>query len=166
MGPGRRGLPAVAADRARDRPPAGRGGGLSRARHDVPPAPPVRALRGALPSRTGAGRRGGCSARDRTGPRIPRRAGAGSRERRGAHALLSSALEDARRLAPQGDLVAELETRTGLACLHLDRAEEAEEHLMRGAALADRLGDRVERAFAERALARLDAVRGDAMAMG
>jgi transcriptional regulator with GAF, ATPase, and Fis domain len=83
----------------------------------------------------------------------------------GAYALLSPALEDARRLAPQGDLVAELETRTGLACLHLDRAEEAEEHLARGAALADRLGDRVERAFAERALARLDAVRGDAMAM-
>ena len=81
-----------------------------------------------------------------------------------ALALLIPALEDARRLAPQGDLVAELETRTGLAYLHLDRAEEAEEHLARGAALADQLGDRVERAFAERALARLDSVRGDAAA--
>jgi transcriptional regulator with GAF, ATPase, and Fis domain len=80
-------------------------------------------------------------------------------------AYLAPALEEALRLAPQGDLVAELETRTGLALLHLGRNDEAQVHLLRGVALADQLGDRVERAFAERALARLDAARGDAMAM-
>src|SRR5439155_1239760 len=49
---------------------------------------------------------------------------------------------------------------------HLEQNDEAEEHLARGAALAEQLGDRVERALAERARGRLDAVRGDADAMG
>ena len=60
------------------------------------------------------------------------------------------------------DLVAELETRLGLALLAAGRVADAPVHLERGAALAARLGDGVEQAIAERALARLDAARGDA----
>ena len=82
-----------------------------------------------------------------------------------AIAFLEPALEEARRLAPRGDLVAELETRTGLALLGLERHDVAQAHLLRGAMLAEQLGDRVERSIAERALARLDAVRGDSVAM-
>jgi transcriptional regulator with GAF, ATPase, and Fis domain/tetratricopeptide (TPR) repeat protein len=80
----------------------------------------------------------------------------------GALQLLESALEPARQSAPQGDLVAELETRTGIALLALGRIPEAQTHLARGAALAARLGDRIEEAIADRALGRLDAARGDA----
>ncbi|HKQ56957.1 MAG TPA: sigma 54-interacting transcriptional regulator [Candidatus Eisenbacteria bacterium] len=79
-----------------------------------------------------------------------------------ALALLEPALEDARLSAPQGDLVMELETRTGLALLHLGRLEEAQGHLLAGLALSERLGDRLEQAIAERSLARLDALRGNA----
>jgi transcriptional regulator with GAF, ATPase, and Fis domain len=75
--------------------------------------------------------------------------------------LLAPALEEALRLAPHGDMAAELETRYGLALLHAGRAEEAQAHLVRGAALAERVGDRIEQAIAHRALARLDAVRGN-----
>jgi len=80
----------------------------------------------------------------------------------GAAALLAPALEEARQAAPQGDLVAELETRLGLALLVAGRTADAQAHLVRGAALAGRLGDRIEEAIAERALAQLDAVRGNA----
>ena len=76
--------------------------------------------------------------------------------------LLAPALEEALRLAPHGDMAAELETRYGLALLHAGRAEEAQAHLVRGTALAERVGDRIEQAIALRALARLDAVRGNA----
>ena len=82
-----------------------------------------------------------------------------------ALAMLAPALDEARRIAPEGDLVAELEIRTGQAMLQLERIEEAEKHLTRGAGLAEKLGDRVERAYGERSLARLDAVRGDQAAM-
>ena len=83
----------------------------------------------------------------------------------GAIALFEPALEEALHLAPQGDLVAEIESRYGLALLGAGRADEAQAHLLRGAALAAQLGDRIEEALAERWLARLDAVRGDAAAM-
>ena len=79
-----------------------------------------------------------------------------------ALALLEPALHDARRSAPQGDLVAELETRTGLALLAAGRTTEAQAHLVRGAALAAQLGDSIEAAIADRALAQLDAARGNA----
>jgi transcriptional regulator with GAF, ATPase, and Fis domain len=81
---------------------------------------------------------------------------------RAALALLEPALHAARRSAPQGDLVAELETRMGLALLAAGRAPEAQAHLVRGAALAAQLGDSIEAAIADRALAQLDAVRGAA----
>lgn len=79
-----------------------------------------------------------------------------------ALALLEPALHEARRSAPQGDLVAELETRMGLALLAAGRTPEAQAHLVRGAALAAQLGDSIEAAIADRALAQLDAVRGNA----
>ncbi|HEY6865808.1 MAG TPA: sigma 54-interacting transcriptional regulator, partial [Candidatus Eisenbacteria bacterium] len=80
----------------------------------------------------------------------------------GAIQLFEPALEDARRIAPQGDLAAELETRLGIALLESGRAEEAQPHLLRGAALSEQIGDRIEQAIATRALARLDAARGNA----
>jgi transcriptional regulator with GAF, ATPase, and Fis domain/Tfp pilus assembly protein PilF len=79
-----------------------------------------------------------------------------------ALALLEPALHEARRSAPQGDLVAELETRMGLALLAAGRTPEAQAHLARGAALAAQLGDSIEQAIADRALGQLDAVRGNA----
>jgi len=82
-----------------------------------------------------------------------------------ALALLEPALDEARRSAPQGDLVAELETRMGLALLAAGRGSEAQAHLVRGAALAAQLGDSIEAAIADRALAQLDAVRGSAQGL-
>ena len=79
-----------------------------------------------------------------------------------ALALLEPALEDARQSAPQGDLVAELETRVGLALLASGRIAESQAYLARGAALAAKLGDRIEEAIADRAMAQLDAARGNA----
>jgi transcriptional regulator with GAF, ATPase, and Fis domain/tetratricopeptide (TPR) repeat protein len=76
--------------------------------------------------------------------------------------VLEPALEDARRLAPQGDLTMEIETRLGLALIAAGRADEAQPHLLKGSAIAEHLGDRIEAAIAERALARLDAARGNA----
>ena len=80
----------------------------------------------------------------------------------GAIQLFESALEDALRLAPRGDMAAELETRLGLALLQAGRTDEAQPHLLRGAALSEQIGDRIEQAIAQRALARLDAARGNA----
>ncbi len=79
-----------------------------------------------------------------------------------ALALLEPALAEARESAPEGDLTAELETRLGLALLAAGRTTEAQASLARGAALAAKLGDRIEESIAERALGRLDAVRGNA----
>jgi transcriptional regulator with GAF, ATPase, and Fis domain len=81
-----------------------------------------------------------------------------------AERWFTPALEEAVGLAPEGDLVAELETRLGLALLAQDRHEDALHHLLRGARVAEKIGDRIEQAIAERALARLDAVRGNAAA--
>ena len=81
-----------------------------------------------------------------------------------ALSLLEPALADARAITPQGDLTAELETRYGLALLHAGRIDEAQTHLLHGAAMFERLGDRIEQALAQRSLARLDAVRGNAAA--
>ncbi len=83
----------------------------------------------------------------------------------GAIEILEPALEEALGLAPQGDLVAELEVRLGIAHLRAGHVEPAEAHLLRGAALAERLGDRIEQAIAERTLARLDAARGNVPGM-
>ena len=80
-------------------------------------------------------------------------------------ALLEPALEEAIGIAPQGDLVCELETRLGLALLRAGRLEEAQAHLLSGVALAERLGDRIEQSIAERALARFEAVRGNPAAL-
>jgi transcriptional regulator with GAF, ATPase, and Fis domain/Tfp pilus assembly protein PilF len=77
-----------------------------------------------------------------------------------ALALFEPALEDARQIAPEGDLTAEFEIRTGIALLEVARLEEAQAHLLRGMTLAERIGDRIEEAIAERALARLEAHRG------
>jgi transcriptional regulator with GAF, ATPase, and Fis domain/Tfp pilus assembly protein PilF len=78
-----------------------------------------------------------------------------------AVALLEPALDEARAQAPYGDLVAELEIRLGIAYLDVDRLDDAERRLVAGLGLADRLGDRIEEAIAERALGRLEALRGN-----
>jgi tetratricopeptide (TPR) repeat protein len=79
-----------------------------------------------------------------------------------AIALLQPALEEARGIAPRGDLVGELETRLGLALLRSGRVDEGQAHLLKGVAVSEGLGDRIEQAIAERALARLEAMRGNA----
>jgi transcriptional regulator with GAF, ATPase, and Fis domain/Tfp pilus assembly protein PilF len=79
--------------------------------------------------------------------------------------LLEPALEEVRASAPQGDMTMEIETRVGLAMQLVGRLDEAQTHVSRGLALAERLGDRVELAIAQRALARLEAMRGQAAAM-
>jgi transcriptional regulator with GAF, ATPase, and Fis domain len=83
----------------------------------------------------------------------------------GAIEILEPALEEALSIAPEGDVVAEIEVRLGIANLAARHLEPAEAHLLRGAALSDRLGDRIEQAVAERALARLDALRGNVAGM-
>ena len=79
--------------------------------------------------------------------------------------ILEPALEEALGIAPEGDVVAELEIRVGMAHLRAGHVEPGEAHLLRGHALAGGLGDRIEQAIAERALARLDATRGNAPEM-
>jgi transcriptional regulator with GAF, ATPase, and Fis domain len=83
----------------------------------------------------------------------------------GAIDLLEPALEEAVGIAPEGDVVAEIEIRLGIAHLRAGHVEPAEAHLLHGAQLAERLGDRIEVAIAGRALARLDATRGNAPGM-
>jgi transcriptional regulator with GAF, ATPase, and Fis domain/Tfp pilus assembly protein PilF len=82
-----------------------------------------------------------------------------------ALALLQPALAEALERAPQGDLAMELHLRIALALQLGGRPDEAQGHALKGLALAERLGDRVEYAIALRVLARLDAVRGHASAM-
>jgi len=79
--------------------------------------------------------------------------------------LLEPALAEVLGSAPQGDMAMELEIRIGMAKQLVGRLDEAQDHLGRGVALAERLGDKVELAIGLRALARLDAVRGLASAM-
>jgi len=82
-----------------------------------------------------------------------------------AIALLEPALEEALQLAPEGDLVAELQTRLGLAHLMAGAHDVARQRLVQGALASERLGDRIEQAIAERGLARLDGSRGDAASL-
>lgn len=79
--------------------------------------------------------------------------------------LLEPALEEAISLAPNGDLVVELENRLGLCLLMLERREEAQVRLTRALTLAEGLADRSEVAFAQRALARVEAARGNVIGM-
>ena len=78
---------------------------------------------------------------------------------------LEPALTESRGMAPHGDLTGELETRVGLAQLVAGRADDAQPHLIAGALIAEELGDRIEQSIAERAMARLDAVRGNLQGM-
>ena len=78
-----------------------------------------------------------------------------------ALALLYPALELARKRAPEGDVVGELETRIGLALLQMGKVDDGRTHVLRGAILAESVGDQLEQAVAERALARLEAMRGN-----
>jgi Nif-specific regulatory protein len=78
-----------------------------------------------------------------------------------ALALLLPALDLARKRAPEGDVVGELETRIGLALLQMGKIDEGQTHLLRAAIVAEALGDQLEQAITERALARLDALRGN-----
>ena len=82
-----------------------------------------------------------------------------------AVALLESALESIEKRAPEGDVAGELEIRLGIAYLMLGRPELAQSHLTRGASVVERLGDPIEQAIAERAFARLDAMRGNVAGM-
>ncbi len=75
--------------------------------------------------------------------------------------LLSPALEQARKHAPEGDVVGELELRVGLALLQMGNVDEGQTHLVRGAIIANALGDQLEQAVAERAMARLEAMKGN-----
>ncbi len=79
-----------------------------------------------------------------------------------AIAFFEPALEDARSRAPVGDMTAELETRYGLALIEVGRPDDAQSHLLRGLALAEQIGDRIEAAIAERGLGRLEGTRGNA----
>jgi transcriptional regulator with GAF, ATPase, and Fis domain len=79
--------------------------------------------------------------------------------------LLQPALEHARRRAPEGDVVGELEIRVGVAMLQMGRWDEGQTHLLRGAVIVEGLGDQLEQAVVERALARLEAGRGNATAV-
>src|SRR5204863_5243212 len=83
----------------------------------------------------------------------------------GALAHLEPALDDARDMAPRGDLTGELETRVGQALMLADRGDEAQAHLLQGTMLAEELGDRIEQSIADRSLARLDAIRGNTVGM-
>ncbi len=80
----------------------------------------------------------------------------------GAISLLEPALEEAMVMAPEGDMAAELQTRLGLAYLLAGKLDAAQQKLLAGSMISEKLGDRIEQAFAERALARLDALRGNA----
>ena len=82
-----------------------------------------------------------------------------------AIAFLEPALEESRAMAPDGDLTGELESRLGLALTLAERHEDAQAHLLKGAMIAQALGDRIEQSIAERGLARLDALRGNLQGM-
>ncbi len=79
--------------------------------------------------------------------------------------LLEPALADALERAPQGDMAMELSTRIAHALQLVGRHDEARLHALRGLALAERLGDRIEYAIALRVMARLEALQGQAAAV-
>ncbi len=82
-----------------------------------------------------------------------------------ALALIEPALEEARSQAPHGDVTMELTIRLGMALRLLGRTDEAQTQLLRGLALAESAGDRIEHSIALRELAHLDALRGHASGM-
>ena len=82
-----------------------------------------------------------------------------------AVALIEPTLHLSRPQAPEGDVVGELEIRLGLALLNLDRPDEAQPHLVTGSLIMQRLGDQLEEAICDRAFARLEALRGNPVAM-
>jgi transcriptional regulator with GAF, ATPase, and Fis domain/tetratricopeptide (TPR) repeat protein len=82
-----------------------------------------------------------------------------------AIALLLPALDHARKRAPEGDVVGEIEIRIGLAFLHMGKVEEGQAHLLRGIVIVQGLGDQLEQAIAERVLARLEALHGNVAAV-
>src|SRR5262249_45350133 len=80
-------------------------------------------------------------------------------------ALIEPALEEARSQAPTGDVVMELTIRLGSALRLVGRREEAHTQLLRGLAMAEAAGDRIEHSIALRELAHLDALQGHASGM-
>ncbi len=82
-----------------------------------------------------------------------------------ALALIEPALEEARSQAPHGDVTMELTIRLGMALRLAGRYDEAQTHLLRGLAIAESSGDRIEHSIALRELAHLDALRGQASSM-
>src|SRR5262245_4836544 len=82
-----------------------------------------------------------------------------------ALALIEPALEEVRAHAPQGDVAMELTIRLGMALRLLGRHDEAHAQLLRGLAMAESSGDRIEHSIALRELARLDALKGHASGM-
>jgi transcriptional regulator with GAF, ATPase, and Fis domain/Tfp pilus assembly protein PilF len=82
-----------------------------------------------------------------------------------AFALIEPALEEARLQAPHGDVTMELTIRLGMAFRLMGRLDDAHSALLRGLALAEASGDRIEHAIALRELAHLDALRGHASGM-
>jgi transcriptional regulator with GAF, ATPase, and Fis domain/Tfp pilus assembly protein PilF len=82
-----------------------------------------------------------------------------------ALALIEPALEEARLQAPHGDVTMELLIRQGMALRLMGRHDDAHASLLRGLALAEASGDRIEHAIALRELAHLDAIRGHASGM-
>ncbi len=82
-----------------------------------------------------------------------------------ALALIEPTLEEARAKAPNGDVVMELTIRLGMAMRMVGRNDEAQTQLLRGLAMAEAAGDRIEHSIALRELARLDAIKGHASGM-
>ena len=82
-----------------------------------------------------------------------------------ALALIEPALEEARSQAPQGDVTMELTIRLGIALRLVGRHDDSHAQLLRGLAMAEAAGDRIEHSIALRELACLDALRGNASSM-
>ena len=82
-----------------------------------------------------------------------------------ALALIEPALEEARSQAPQGDVTMELTIRLGMALRLVGRLDDSHTHLLRGLAMAESAGDRIEHSIALRELAHLDALKGHASGM-
>ena len=82
-----------------------------------------------------------------------------------ALALIEPALEEARSQAPQGDVTMELTIRLGIALRLVGRHDDSHTQLLRGLAMAEAAGDRIEHSIALRELARLDALKGHASGM-
>ncbi|MCE9626311.1 MAG: sigma 54-interacting transcriptional regulator, partial [Candidatus Eisenbacteria bacterium] len=82
-----------------------------------------------------------------------------------ALALIEPALEEARTLSPNGDVAMELTIRAGMAMRMTGRIDEAQAMLVKGLAMAESAGDRIEHSIALRELARIDAMRGHASGM-